>query len=112
MRSISIGPLEFLGFAALVNVLARNPNLLPQDGKVVIRNDNLGACDAANRGRVYSSTMRCALPIVCEQANELGREVCVQHIATVHNFIADDLSRVRVSSAAQTAARDSFPSEE
>ena len=109
-RIISIGLLELLGSAALIHLLARNPHLCPPLGRLVLRNDNSSACDTANRSGVYSAIMRCALRILREKAEELGREVWLQHVASKDNVIADDLSRGRVSGAMQAARRDGFES--
>ena len=90
---LSINPLELLGSVFLLDFLGRSGLLPREEGRVILRNDNLSACDTVNRGGAYTAPMRAALRRMREVCTRYGCDVWLIHVDGERNGIADRLSR-------------------
>ncbi len=61
-HAVSISPLELLSCALILHV-GHEAGFLPEERRVVIRNDNLNATQVINTGKAYSGQMLQALHI-------------------------------------------------
>ena len=107
---LSINPLELLGSVFLFDFLGRSGLLPRRPGRVILRNDNISACDTVNRGGSYSAPMRVALRKMREVCTRWGHDVWLVHVEGEKNQIADRLSRGDYESASRFAQKAGYTS--
>lgn len=92
-NALSINQLELLAVAIGIDVFARD-GMLPTDNvRTVVRGDNIGARDNANKWTADGPVMACILRILWTVCKRHGVRVWMVHVSTTDNAVADGLSR-------------------
>lgn len=88
---VFISALELLTVSICLHI-GEVQGAIPQNRRIVLRNDNESACMVGNTGRAFYAPMLAALRVLQKVQERVGVEVWLHHIEGERNEIADNLS--------------------
>lgn len=92
-KVLSINHLELLAVAIAIDIFGRDGLLPPDNRRIVVRGDNIGARDIINKWTAEGPIMECILRLLHNACRERRIRVWMIHVFTKDNVVADGLSR-------------------
>lgn len=91
--TLNINHLELLAVAIAVDIFGREGLLGPHGHRIVVRGDNIGARDIANKWAAEGTVMCTILRILHNACANRHARIWMVHVSTTDNAVADGLSR-------------------